>query len=210
MKRLVVAITGASGSIYGVRLLEALRSTGGIETHLVVSASGKRTLAEETDYALKDVEALAQFVYDDRDVGASLASGSFKTTGMAIVPCSIKTVSALATSFAETLVARAGDVTLKEGRPLVAVVRETPLHAGHLRQMLALAEIGAVILPPMPAFYNRPKTIDDLVNHTVARVLDRLGIEHSLIPEWTRGGRPSHRPDRVAEAVTRSGRKSSG
>lgn len=192
MKRLVVAITGASGSIYGVRLLEALRSSDSIETHLVISGSGKRTLAEETDYALKDVEALARFVYDDRDVGASLASGSFKTMGMAIVPCSIKTVSALATSFAETLIARAGDVTLKEGRPLVAVVRETPLHAGHLRQMLALAEIGAVILPPMPAFYNRPKTLDDLVNHTVARVLDRLGIEHSLVPEWTSGGRRSN------------------
>jgi 4-hydroxy-3-polyprenylbenzoate decarboxylase len=192
VKRLVVAITGASGSIYGVRLLEALRSSDSIETHLVISGSGKRTLAEETDYALKDVEALARFVYDDRDVGASLASGSFKTMGMAIVPCSIKTVSALATSFAETLIARAGDVTLKEGRPLVAVVRETPLHAGHLRQMLALAEIGAVILPPMPAFYNRPKTLDDLVNHTVARVLDRLGIEHSLVPEWTSGGRRSN------------------
>jgi 4-hydroxy-3-polyprenylbenzoate decarboxylase len=189
VKRLVVAITGASGSIYGVRLLEALRSTGGVETHLVISASGKRTLAEETDYSLKSVEALAQFVYDDRDVGASLASGSFKTMGMAIVPCSIKTVSALANSFADTLIARAGDVTLKEGRPLVAVVRETPLHAGHLRQMLALAEIGGVILPPVPAFYNRPKTIDDLVNHTVGRVLDRLGIEHALVPEWTSGGR---------------------
>jgi 4-hydroxy-3-polyprenylbenzoate decarboxylase len=192
VKRLVVAITGASGSIYGVRLLEALRSSDSIETHLVISGSGKRTLAEETDYALKDVEALARFVYDDRDVGASLASGSFKTMGMAIVPCSIKTVSALATSFAETLIARAGDVTLKEGRPLVDEVRETPLHAGHLRQMLALAEIGAVILPPMPAFYNRPKTLDDLVNHTVARVLDRLGIEHSLVPEWTSGGRRSN------------------
>lgn len=189
MKRLVVAITGASGSVYGVRLLEALRATGGVETHLVVSASGKRTLAEETDYSLKSVESLAQFVYDDRDVGASLASGSFKTMGMAIVPCSMKTVSALATSFADTLIARAGDVTLKEGRLLVAVVRETPLHAGHLRQMLALAEIGGVVLPPMPAFYNRPKTLDDIVNHTVARVLDRLGIEHSLVPEWTRGGR---------------------
>jgi len=189
VKRLVVAITGASGSIYGVRLLEALRATGGVETHLVISASGKRTLAEETDYSLKSVESLAQFVYDDRDVGASLASGSFKTMGMAIVPCSMKTVSALATSFADTLIARAGDVTLKEGRLLVAVVRETPLHAGHLRQMLALAEIGGVVLPPMPAFYNRPKTLDDIVNHTVARVLDRLGIEHSLVPEWTRGGR---------------------
>lgn len=189
MKRLVVGITGASGSIYGIRLLEALQKTPGVETHLVLSSSGKRTLAEETDYSLRAVEALASVVYDDRDIGASPASGSFKTMGMVIAPCSIKTVSALATSFADTLIARAGDVTLKEGRPLVVVVRETPLHAGHLRQMLALAEIGGVILPPVPAFYNRPKTIDDLVNHTVGRVLDRLGIEHSLVPEWTGGGR---------------------
>jgi 4-hydroxy-3-polyprenylbenzoate decarboxylase len=189
VRRLVVGITGASGSIYGVRLLEALRAIPDLETHLVVSASGKRTLAEETDYPLKAVEALAHVVYDDRDLGASLASGSFKTMGMVIAPCSIKTVSALASSFADTLIARAGDVTLKEGRPLVAVVRETPLHVGHLRQMLALAEMGAVILPPMPAFYNRPKSLDDVVNHTVARVLDRLGIEQTLVPEWTGGGR---------------------
>lgn len=191
MKRLVVGITGASGSIYGIRLLEALQRAPDIETHLVLSHSGKRTLAEETDYPLKAVEALANVVYDDRDIGASPASGSFKTMGMVVAPCSIKTVSALANSFADTLIARAGDVTLKEGRPLVVVVRETPLHAGHLRQMLALAEIGGVILPPVPAFYNRPKTIDDLVNHTVGRVLDRLGIEHALVPEWTGGGRPS-------------------
>jgi 4-hydroxy-3-polyprenylbenzoate decarboxylase len=189
VRRLVVGITGASGSIYGIRLLEALRKTPDVETHLVLSSSGKRTLAEETDYSLRAVEALAHVVYDDRDIGASPASGSFKTMGMVIAPCSIKTVSALATSFADTLIARAGDVTLKEGRPLVVVVRETPLHAGHLRQLLTLAEIGGVILPPVPAFYNRPKTIDDLVNHTVGRVLDRLGIEHALVPEWTGGGR---------------------
>lgn len=189
MKRLVVGITGASGSIYGIRLLEALRRVPDIESHVVISASGKRTLVEETDYAIKDVEALAHVVYDNRDVGASLASGSFKTMGMAIAPCSIKTVSALANGFADTLISRAGDVSLKEGRPLVVVVRETPLHVGHLKQMLALAEIGGVILPPVPAFYNRPKTLDDIVNHTVGRVLDRLGIEHSLVPEWTGGGR---------------------
>jgi 4-hydroxy-3-polyprenylbenzoate decarboxylase len=189
MRRLVVGITGASGSIYGIRLLEALRAAAPeVETHLVISSSGKRTLVEETDFSVKAVEALANVVYDDRDIGASPASGSFKTMGMVVAPCSIKTVSALANSFADTLIARAGDVTLKEGRPLLAVVRETPLHAGHLRQMLALAEIGGVILPPMPAFYNRPKTIDDLVNHTVGRVLDRLGLEQSLVPEWTGGG----------------------
>jgi 4-hydroxy-3-polyprenylbenzoate decarboxylase len=185
----VVGITGASGSVYGVRLLEALRSTPDIETHLVISASGKRTLAEETDYSASAVEALAHVVYDNRDIGAAPASGSFKTMGMAIAPCSIKTVSALANCFADTLISRAGDVSLKEGRPLVAVVRETPLHAGHLEQMLALARIGGVILPPVPAFYNRPKTLDDIVNHTVGRILDRLGIEHSLVAEWTGGGR---------------------
>ncbi len=188
-RRIVVGISGASGSLYGVRLLQALRSTPDVETHLILSASGKRTLLEETDFSVKDVEALAHVVYDNRDTGASLASGSFRTAGMAIAPCSVKTVSALANCYADTLIARAGDVTLKEGRPLVVVVRETPLHVGHLRQMLALAEMGGVILPPVPAFYQRPRTIDDIVNHTVARVLDRLGVAHELIPEWTGGGR---------------------
>jgi 4-hydroxy-3-polyprenylbenzoate decarboxylase len=188
-RRLVVGLSGASGSIYGIRLLEALRKRSEVEIHLVLSASGKRTLAEETDYALKDVEALGHVVYDNRDVGASVASGSFRTAGMVIVPCSIKTVSALASCYADTLIARAGDVTLKEGRPLVAVVRETPLHVGHLKQMLAFAEMGGILFPPMPAFYQRPKTVDDIVNHTVARILDRMWIAHDLVPEWTGGGR---------------------
>src|SRR5262249_34559394 len=187
-RRLLVGISGASGSIYGIRLLETLRRIDGYETHLVLSASGKRTLVEETDYSVKDVEALAHVVHDNRDVGAGPASGSFKTMGMVIAPCSIKTVAALATGYGDTLMARAGDVTLKEGRPLVVVVRETPLHLGHLRQMLALAEMGAVILPPVPAFYHRPKTIRDLVDHTVGRVLDRLGIAHGLVTEWLRTG----------------------
>jgi len=190
--RLVVGISGASGAIYGIRLLEALRKASDLETHLIISAAGKRTILEETDYNIKDVEALAARVYDNRDIGAALASGSFRTGGMVIAPCSIKTVSALANCYAETLMHRAGDVTLKEGRPLVVVVRETPLHAGHLRQLLALAEVGAVILPPMPAFYHRPKTLDDIVNHTVARVLDRLGIPHELGTEWT-GTHPHRR-----------------
>jgi 4-hydroxy-3-polyprenylbenzoate decarboxylase len=189
MRRILVGISGASGAIYGVRLLEALRATPEVEVHLIVSALGKRTLVEETDLSLKEVEALAHVVYDNRDLGAAPASGSFHRAGMVIAPCSIKTVSALANCYADTLIARAGDVTLKEGRPLVAVVRETPLHVGHLRQMLALAEMGGILLPPMPAFYQRPKTIDDLVNHTVARVLDRMDISHDLIPEWTGGGR---------------------
>ena len=189
MKRLVVGISGASGSIYGVRLLQELRKREGVEIHLVLSASGKRTLAEETDHSVKEVEALGHVVYDNRDVGAALASGSFRTFGMVIVPCSIKTVSALANGYADTLIARAGDVTLKEGRPLLAVVRETPLHVGHLKQMLAFAEMGGIVLPPMPAFYQRPQTVDDVVNHTVARVLDRIGLGQDLLPEWTGGGR---------------------
>ena len=161
-----------------------MRDVARLETHLIVSRAAKRTLVEETDYTVRDVEALATRVYDDRDIGAALASGSFRTSGMVVAPCSIKTLSALATCHTDTLIARAGDVTLKEGRPLIVVVRETPLHVGHLRQMLALAEAGAVILPPVPAFYHRPKTIRDVVDHTVGRVLDRLGIAHGLAPEW--------------------------
>src|SRR5262249_39627362 len=185
VKRIVVGITGATGAIYGVRLLEALRGLPDVETHLVISAPGKRTLVEETDYAVKDVEALAHEVYDNRDIGSALASGSFRTAAMVIAPCSIKTVSALANCYSETLIARAGDVALKEGRPLILVPRETPLHAGHLRLLLSLAELGAVILPPMPAFYLRPRTLDEIVVHTVGRILDRLGLAHSLVPEWT-------------------------
>jgi len=185
LRRIVVGITGSTGSIYAIRLLERLRATPDVETHLVLSAPAKRTLIEETDYGVRDVEALGHVVYDNRDVGAALASGSFRTEAMVIVPCSVKTLSALANSYADTLISRAGDVALKEGRTLIAVVRETPLHAGHLRQMLALAELGAVILPPMPAFYHRPRTVEDVVAHTVGRILDRLRIPHDLVPEWT-------------------------
>lgn len=184
-RRLVIAITGSTGAIYGVRLLEQLRKHAAFELHLVLSNPAKRTLAEETDLAVKDVEALADVVHDNRDIGASVASGSFRTEGMVVAPCSMKTVAALATGHADTLIARAGDVTLKEGRRLIVVVRETPLHLGHLRQLAALAEIGGIILPPMPAFYHRPRTVDDIVNHTVARILQRLGIDQDLVPEWT-------------------------
>jgi 4-hydroxy-3-polyprenylbenzoate decarboxylase len=184
VSRLVVGITGASGSIYGIRLLEVMRTTTAIELHLVISAAGKRTLIEETDYSVADVEALAHYRYDVRDVGAALASGSFRTAGMVIAPCSIKTAAAIAACYADTLIARAADVTLKEGRPLILLVRETPLHLGHLRVLTALAEMGAVVLPPMPAFYNRPKGLDDVVNHTVARVLDRLQLPQTLVGEW--------------------------
>ena len=184
MTRLVVGITGASGSIYGIRLLEVLRTTTDIELHLVISAAGKRTLVEETDYTVADVEALAHQRYDVKDIGAALASGSFRTGGMVIAPCSIKTAAAVATCYADTLLARAADVTLKEGRPLIMLVRETPLHLGHLRVLTSLAEMGAVVLPPMPAFYNRPKELDDIINHTVARVLDRLQLPQTLVGEW--------------------------
>jgi 4-hydroxy-3-polyprenylbenzoate decarboxylase len=139
---------------------------------------------EETDFSVEDVEGLATRVYDNRDIGAAPASGSFKTAGMVILPCSIKTAAALAASTGDTLLCRAGDVTVKEGRPLIVAVREAPLHLGHLRQLTALAEIGAVIFPPVPAFYHRPKTLDDIVNHTVGRVLDRFGIPQDLVREW--------------------------
>lgn len=183
--RLVVAITGSTGAIYGIRLLEQLRKRSVFELHLILSTPAKRTLAEETDLSVKDVEALAHVVHDNRDIGASVASGSFRTEGMVVAPCSMKTVADLAAGHSETLIARAGDVTLKEGRRLIVVVRETPLHVGHLRQLVALAEIGGIILPPMPAFYHRPRTIDDIVDHTVARILDRLGVAQDLVPEWT-------------------------
>jgi len=184
VSRLVVGITGASGSIYGIRLLEILRATTALELHLVISAAGKRTLVEETDYGVAEVEALAHHRYDIKDIGATLASGSFRTAGMVIAPCSIKTAGAIAACYSDGLIARAADVTLKEGRPLIPVVRETPLHVGHLRMLTALAEMGAVILPPVPAFYHRPKELDDIVNHTVARVLDRLNLPQTLIGEW--------------------------
>ena len=194
-KRIVVGITGATGSIYGIRLLELLRGIPEVEIHLVISAPGKRTIVEETDYAVRAVEALAHRVYENKDIGPTLASGSFRTAGMIIAPCSIKTASAVAYCRSDTLIARAADVTLKEGRPLILLVRETPLHAGHLRCLLALAEMGAVLLPPMPAFYHRPKQIEDLIVHTLARALDRLGLPHPLVEEW-QGTRPrSAQPD---------------
>lgn len=189
MRRIVVGISGASGAVYGIRFLELLRGLPEVESHLVISDAGRRTIAEETDHSLADVQALATRRYDNRNIGAALASGSFKTDGMVIVPCSIKTAAAVANCLADTLLARAADVTLKEGRPLILVVRETPLHLGHLRVLTSLAEMGAVILPPMPAFYNRPKQIEEIVDHTLARVLDRLGLPHSLVPEW-QGTRP--------------------
>jgi len=184
VRRIVVGISGASGVVYGIRLLELLRAAAGVETHLVLSDPAKRTIIEETDWVVKDVEALATHRHDNKDIGASIASGSFKTDGMVIAPCSVKEAASVAHCLADNLMTRAADVTLKEGRPLILLVRETPLHVGHLRMLTQLAEMGAVILPPMPAFYHRPKQIEDLVDHTLARVLDRLQIPQALIGEW--------------------------
>jgi 4-hydroxy-3-polyprenylbenzoate decarboxylase len=184
VRRIVVGLSGASGAVYGIRLLQVLGSLAEVETHLIVSEPARRTIAQETDWSLRDVEALAHRRYSDKDIGAAPASGSFATEGMVVVPCSIKSAAAVAHCAADTLIARAADVTLKEGRPLILVVRETPLHLGHLRVLTACCEMGAVILPPMPAFYNRPKQIDDLIDHTLARVLDRLRLPHRLVPEW--------------------------
>ncbi len=182
--RLVVGISGATGAIYGVRLMEALHANPEVETHLVITEPGKLTIEHELGISVKEVESLACVVHHWTNIGASISSGSFKTGGMVIAPCSIKTLSALANSYNDNLLVRAGDATLKEGRPLIVVVRETPLHVGHLRLMTQLAEMGGVLLPPVPAFYHHPKTIDDIVNHTVGKILDRLGLEHNLFERW--------------------------
>ena len=186
MKRLIVGMSGASGAIYGIRLLTVLRNLPTIETHLVMSNAAKRTILLETDYKVKEVEALADRLYSFGDIAASISSGSFKTVGMVVVPCSIKTLSGIANSYSDNLLSRAADVVLKDRRKLVLVVRETPLHLGHLRLMTAVTEMGAIITPPMPAFYHRPKTIDDIVNQTVNRVLDLLDIEldEDLFTRW--------------------------
>lgn len=184
-ERLVVGISGASGVIYGIRLLQVSQSMPQVETHLVVTTAARQTIAQETDWTVKDVEALAHTVYDNREIGAAIASGSFATRGMVIIPCSIKTLSAVAHSYSAELIARAADVTLKEGRPLVLVVRETPFHLGHLHLMTQAAELGAVIFPPLPAFYPRPRTLDDVINFTVGRILSRLGFDNQLFKQWT-------------------------
>src|SRR5262245_4825993 len=182
--RIIVGMTGATGSIYGVRLLERLREAG-VETHLVISRWGIRTLLHETAWARERVEALATAVYAPNDMGAAISSGSFKTDGMVIAPCSAKSLAAIAHGFGENLIHRAADVTLKERRPLVLLVREAPLSPIHLENMLKLSRIGGVILPPVPAFYQLPQSIDELVDHTVARVLDQFNIEHPSIQRWS-------------------------
>ncbi len=183
-RRLIIGISGASGAIFGVRALQVLQAAPDIETHLVMSAAGKRTLIEETDWPVDHVEAMADVVHNHRDIGASIASGSFQTAGMLVAPCSIKTLAGVANCFADNLLTRAADVCLKERRPLVLMVREMPLHLGHLELMEKAARYGAIIAPPVPAFYNRPRTLDDIVDHAVGKVLDLFNIEHALLKRW--------------------------
>ena len=182
--KIIVAITGATGAIYGVRIVQRLREAG-VETHLVISRWGARTLLHETPFSREQVESLATVSYAPGDMGAAISSGSFRTDGMVIVPCSAKTLAAIAHGFGENLVHRAADVILKERRRLVLVVREAPLSDIHLENMLKLSRMGAVILPPMPAFYNHPRTVDDVIDHTVSRVLDQFGLDVSGVDRWT-------------------------
>ncbi len=184
MKRLVVGISGASGVVYGVRLLEVLRSVPDVETHLILSRGAVVTLGLETDRTAEEISALADVVHDHADLAAPVSSGSFRVCGMAVVPCSMKSLAQIALSLGDNLLSRAADVTLKERRKLVVVPRETPLHLGHLRHMTALAEMGAVILPPAPSFYHGPKTLMDVVDQTVGKVLDQFDIPHQLFRRW--------------------------
>ena len=182
--RIIVALTGASGAIYGVRTLEVLRELEDVETHLIVSKGARATLALETSYSLKDLDALADVVHSENNLAAPVSSGSFRVSGMIVAPCSVKTLSAIAVCDDGNLIARAADVMLKERRPLVLLFRETPLHAGHIRIMQQATEAGATLMPPVPAFYHRPQTIDDIVNQTVGRALDQLGLDSGTVRRW--------------------------
>jgi len=185
MKRLVIAMTGASGAVYGVRLLEQLRKSGGVETHLMISDAAALNLHHELDIKRKDVEALGDVVHSVRDIGACVASGSFHTDGMVIAPCSMKTLASVAHGMCDNLITRAADVMLKERRRLILMVRETPFNLAHLRNMTAVTEMGGIIFPPLPALYQRPQTVSEMVDHTVGRVLDLFSIEQTIAPEWT-------------------------
>ncbi len=187
MKRLVIGIAGASGVIYAVRLLEVLHDVPNVETHLVLSDAARQTIGYETNFTVEKVTELADVQHSIKNIAASISSGSFKTMGMVVVPCSMKTLSGIAMSFSDNLLLRAADVTLKDRRPLVLLPRETPLHLGHLRLMVQVSEMGAILLPPMPAFYHRPKTVDDIINQTINRVLDvlKIELEHDLFDRWT-------------------------
>ena len=189
-RRLIVAITGASGTAYGVRLLQVLKDTD-IETHLVLTDSAKLTMAAETDFQLAQVQALADVVHASKNVGATIASGSFVTLGMVVAPCSINTLSEIAWGITGNLISRAADVTLKERRRLILLVRETPLHAGHLKSMLQVTQNGAIVMPPVPALYVKPKSVDDVIDHTVGRVLDLFGLDTDLVQRWNGLGKSS-------------------
>jgi len=182
--RLIVGISGASGVIYGIRLLEVLQTLPDVESHLVISNGGKLNIALETDWQVKDVEALADVVHSDQNLAATISSGSYQTDGMVLVPCSMKTLSGVVNSYANSLIVRAADVVLKEQRRLVLVPRETPLHVGHCRLMFEAAQLGAVLVPPMPAFYNNPQDVDDIINHTVGRLLDLFNVDSGLVKRW--------------------------
>ncbi|MDP3668805.1 MAG: UbiX family flavin prenyltransferase [Telluria sp.] len=184
MRRLIIGISGASGAIYGIRALDVLSGVADVETHLILSPSAKRTIVEETDWTVERVEALAHVVHQHRDIGASISSGSFRTAGMLVAPCAIKTLSGIVSSYNDNLLTRAADVCLKERRRLVLLVRETPLHLGHIEMLAQATRIGAVILPPVPAFYNRPQTLDDIINQTVGKALDQFEVEHQLFRRW--------------------------
>ena len=183
-KRIIVGITGATGVVYGIELLKQLRNNKGVETHLIISDSGKRNIALEANVTIKEIESMAHTVYNNDDLSGAPASGSFLTSGMIVAPCTIKTLSGIANSYSDSLLVRAADVTLKEKRRLVLLVRETPLHKGHLRLMSMAADMGAHILPPIPSFYHNPKTIEDIIHQTIGRVFDYFGIEHDLFKRW--------------------------
>lgn len=203
MKRLIVAVTGASGVIYGVRALEILRGLPQIETHLILSPSAARTLTEETDYSIEQVRALGDQVYNHKDIGAAISSGSFRTEGMLIAPCSVKTLSGIANCFDDELVVRAADVCLKERRRVVLMFRETPLHAGHIALMDQATRNGAIVMPPVPGFYHRPRSVDDIVTQSVGRALDLFGIDARIVKRWKE---PADDPSDQAHA-TRARRK---
>lgn len=183
--RLIIAITGATGAVYGVRLLQQLGATAGVETHLILSDAAVLTLHQETGLQRKQVEALAHVVHKQRDIGASIASGSFQSDGMIVAPCSMKTLAAVAHGLSDNLIARAADVVLKERRRLVLMVRETPFNLAHLRNMTAVTEMGGIVFPPLPSFYHHPQSIGEMVDHTVGRVIDLFGIQHALGPRWS-------------------------
>lgn len=185
MRRIIVAVTGASGAVYGVRALELLRGVPDVETHLVMTRAARATIGYETDHSVADVRALADVVHADGDLGAPISSGSFRTAGMVVAPCSVKTLSGIASSYDESLVVRAADVVLKERRRLVLLLRETPLHAGHLRLMSEVTAAGAIVMPPVPAFYAHPHSVDDIVEHTTGRALDLLDVDTGAVTRWT-------------------------